>query len=87
MALPVRAAVWMLRVPLAEHPRPLTTGRAAVLALIGNNSGVAAANRRRISADTVLRLGLHFGNSPEFWLNLQTHYDLKRGAQRGRMPQ
>lgn len=35
-------------------------------------------NRRRISADTALRLGLYFGNSPEFWLNLQTHYDLTR---------
>jgi antitoxin HigA-1 len=34
-------------------------------------------NRRRITADTALRLGLHFGKSPEFWLNLQTHYDLK----------
>ena len=33
-------------------------------------------NRRRITADTA-RLGLYFGNSPEFWLNLQTHYDLK----------
>jgi addiction module HigA family antidote len=34
-------------------------------------------NRRRITADTALRLGLLFGNSPEFWMNLQTHYDLK----------
>jgi antitoxin HigA-1 len=34
-------------------------------------------NRRRITADTAVRLGLYFGNSPEFWLNLQTHYDLK----------
>jgi antitoxin HigA-1 len=34
-------------------------------------------NRWRITADTALRLGLYFGNSPEFWLNLQTHYDLK----------
>jgi len=34
-------------------------------------------NRRRITADTALRLGLYFGNSPEFWLNLQSHYDLK----------
>jgi antitoxin HigA-1 len=23
------------------------------------------------------RLGLYFGMSPEFWMNLQTHYDLK----------
>jgi antitoxin HigA-1 len=34
-------------------------------------------NRRRITADTALRLGLYFGTSPEFWMNLQTHYDLK----------
>lgn len=34
-------------------------------------------NRRRISADTAVRLGLFFGNSPEFWMNLQTHHDLK----------
>jgi addiction module HigA family antidote len=34
-------------------------------------------NRRRITADTALRLGLYFGNSAEFWLNLQSHYDLK----------
>jgi len=34
-------------------------------------------NRRRITADTALRLALYFGNSPEFWLNLQTHYELK----------
>jgi len=38
-------------------------------------------NRRRITADTALRLGLYFGNSPEFWLNLQMHYDLKRARQ------
>src|SRR5690348_14747517 len=34
-------------------------------------------NRRRITADTALRLALYFGNSPEFWMNLQSHYDLK----------
>ncbi|MEI6378941.1 MAG: HigA family addiction module antitoxin [Candidatus Falkowbacteria bacterium] len=31
---------------------------------------------RAISTDTALRLGKYFGNSPEFWLNLQLHYDL-----------
>src|ERR1017187_10555658 len=35
-------------------------------------------NRRRITADTALRLSLYFGNSPEFWLNLQSNYDLKK---------
>lgn len=34
-------------------------------------------DRRRITADTALRLALYFGNSPEFWMNLQTNYDLK----------
>ena len=34
-------------------------------------------SRRGITADTALRLSLFFGNSPEFWLNLQIAYDLK----------
>ena len=34
-------------------------------------------NRRRISADTAVRLALYFGNSAEFWMNLQANYDLK----------
>src|SRR6266478_6452702 len=33
---------------------------------------------RAITADTALRLGRYFGMSPEFWLNLQTHYDLEQ---------
>lgn len=43
-------------------------------------------NRRRITADTALRLGLYFGNSPEFWMNLQAYYDLKM-AQRNLKPE
>jgi len=42
-------------------------------------------NRRRITADTAIRLGLYFGNSPEFWINLQSHYDLKM-ARRALIP-
>lgn len=33
--------------------------------------------KRRITADTALRLARYFGTSPEFWLNLQSHYDLR----------
>mgnify|MGYP001134922702 CR=1 FL=1 len=33
--------------------------------------------KRSITADTALRLSLYFGNSAEYWLNLQAHYDLK----------
>jgi addiction module HigA family antidote len=32
--------------------------------------------RRRISADTALRLARYFGTTPEFWMNLQAAYDL-----------
>ncbi len=32
--------------------------------------------RRRVSADTALRLARYFGNSPQFWLGLQSDYDL-----------
>jgi addiction module HigA family antidote len=31
---------------------------------------------RGISAETALRLARFFGTTAEFWLNLQTHYDL-----------
>ena len=32
--------------------------------------------KRGISPDTALRLARFFGNSPRFWLNLQTGYEL-----------
>jgi addiction module HigA family antidote len=32
--------------------------------------------KRAITADTVLRLGRYFGIDPQFWLNLQAHYEL-----------
>lgn len=33
--------------------------------------------RRRITADTALRLGLYFGNSAKFWLGLQVDFDIE----------
>ena len=32
--------------------------------------------KRRVSAETALRLGRYFGVSPQFWLGLQAEYDL-----------
>lgn len=32
--------------------------------------------RRAITADTALRLGRYFGNSAQFWLDLQSQYDI-----------
>ena len=36
--------------------------------------------KRRITADTALRLARYFGNSARFWLGLQTDYDLDAAA-------
>jgi len=33
--------------------------------------------KRRITADTALRLSLYFGNSAKFWLGLQDDYDIE----------
>ena len=33
--------------------------------------------KRRITADTALRLTKYFGNSPKFWLGLQDDYDIE----------
>jgi len=33
--------------------------------------------RRRVTADTALRLGKYFGVSPRFWLGLQDDFDLE----------
>lgn len=38
--------------------------------------------QRAITADTALRLGRYFRMSPEFWLNLQSHYDLEQQQER-----
>ncbi|MEO6829886.1 MAG: HigA family addiction module antitoxin [Acidobacteriaceae bacterium] len=38
--------------------------------------GEIVKQRRGITADTALRLGRYFRMTPEFWMNLQSHYDL-----------
>jgi antitoxin HigA-1 len=47
--------------------------------------------KRSITGDTALRLGHWFGTSAQFWLNLQTSYDIRmaaqaRGAEIARLP-
>src|SRR5581483_6750389 len=32
--------------------------------------------RRSITADTAVRLGRYFGNTPQFWIDLQSQYDI-----------
>jgi antitoxin HigA-1 len=38
--------------------------------------------RGGISAEMALRLGRFFGTTPDFWINLQSHYDLSVSKQR-----
>ena len=38
--------------------------------------------QRSITGDTALRLGHFFGTSPEFWLNLQSLYELRLAQQK-----
>lgn len=33
--------------------------------------------KRAVTIDTALRLSKFFGNSPEFWINIQTQYDME----------
>jgi len=39
--------------------------------------GAICAGERAITADTALRLARYFGTDAQFWLNLQTQYDLE----------
>lgn len=34
--------------------------------------------QRAITADTALRLAKYFGNSAQFWMNLQAHFELEQ---------
>jgi antitoxin HigA-1 len=66
----------MLKEFLAEY-RLSQNQLAKAIGISPNRITEIVNNRRRITADTALRLSLYFGNSPEFWMNLQSHYDLK----------
>lgn len=39
------------------------------------------AGKRSITADTAMRLGKWFGTTPDFWMNLQKSYELRKAEQ------
>ena len=43
-----------------------------------------ARGRRSITADTALRLARYFGTDAQFWINLQSHYDLEVAEDKAR---
>src|SRR5271167_2915266 len=59
--------------PLAMNPHQL----AMALRVPPNRVAQIIAGERAITADTALRLGRYFGVNPQFWLNLQSTYDLR----------
>jgi len=60
-------------IPLALSARALATSIHVPATRIND----IVRERRGISADTALRLGKFFGTTAQFWLNLQTEYDLQ----------
>jgi addiction module HigA family antidote len=73
--------------PIFAHPGRLLRRELAARGLSANrlalDIGVPSGRitdilnaRRSISADTAVRLGRYFGNNPQFWLELQSQYDI-----------
>src|SRR5205085_2879525 len=75
------------QMPIAAHPGRLLKRELGMRNLSANrlalDLGVPSGRitdilngRRSISADTAVRLGRYFGNRAQFWLDLQSQYDI-----------
>lgn len=62
--------------PLEMNPHQLATA----LRVPPNRIAQIIEGERAVTADTALRLGRYFSVSPQFWLNLQSSYDLRAAA-------
>jgi len=62
--------------PLNMNPHQL----AMALRVPPNRIAQIIEGERAITADTALRLGRYFAVNPQFWLNLQSTYDLRAAA-------
>ena len=58
----------------AELARPLKVPTNRITAILNS--------QRSVTGDTALRLAHFFGTTPEFWLNLQSRYDLRIAEQK-----
>jgi len=66
-------------------PLGLSVNRLALeLHVPATRIGEIVNERRRITAETALRLARYFQTNAEFWLNLQNFYDLERERRAGR---
>jgi addiction module HigA family antidote len=65
---------------MAEYLEPLRVTQHRLAVAIGvppRRINEIVHGKRRITADTALRLARYFGSSERFWLNLQGRYDLE----------
>lgn len=61
------------------EPKSLSQNKAALsMRVPARRINEIVHGKRSITADTALRLGKFFGMTPEFWMNLQAHYDLEK---------
>src|SRR5450759_1967749 len=68
---------------LEEFIKPLGLSQNRLGLNIGVNPRritVIVLHKRRVTAETALRLARYFGTSPQFWLGLQSDYDLDVAA-------
>ena len=86
--MPVRTSFAENMTPVA-HPGRLLRRELTTRGLSGNRLALDIGvpygrvtdilnGRRSITADTAVRLGRYFGNSPQFWIDLQGQYDIAR---------
>jgi addiction module HigA family antidote len=67
-------------------PLALTINKLALeLHVPATRIGEIVHERRRITAETALRLARYFGTNAEFWLNLQNFYDLEVSRRSGKV--
>jgi addiction module HigA family antidote len=60
-----------------QAARALSANKLALALRVPSGRTTAILNAKRaITPETALRLGRYFGNSAQFWMNLQTRYDL-----------
>ena len=79
-ATTIMAPIHPGEVLLAEYLEPLGVSQYRLAVAIGvppRRINEIVHGKRRISADTALRLARYFGTTERFWLNLQSRYDLE----------
>lgn len=79
-ATPIMSPIHPGEVLLQEYLEPLGVTQHRLALAIGvppRRINEIVHGKRRISADTALRLARYFGTTERFWLNLQGRYDLE----------